>query len=90
MFLCDAAKEEIFGRKPPALSRWNELTQHRKKFTWPDRPVLFDFLEQYFKAAGYTSPLMYMHNSPGLLRVKKTSKKKVNRIKIKFNYISDG
>lgn len=27
-------------------------------------------LKRYFMDARYTSPLMYLHNSPGLLRVK--------------------
>ncbi len=34
----------------------------------------FESLERYFIDAGYSSPLMYMHNSPGLLRVKKQAK----------------
>jgi hypothetical protein len=32
--------------------------------------VLFDDLEAFFIDCGCTSPLMYLHNSPGLLRVK--------------------
>ena len=51
------------------------LAQERKRFTWPDRPVLFDDLEQYFMDAGCTSPHMYLHNSPGLLRVKQMARK---------------
>ncbi|MGD2030721.1 MAG: hypothetical protein PVG86_12380, partial [Desulfobacterales bacterium] len=54
---------------------WNELKQRKKIYTWPDRPVLFDDLERYFMNAGYSSPLMYLHNSPGLLRIKKQAKK---------------
>jgi len=46
------------------------LEAKRKRFTWPDQPVLFDDLESYFMKSGYRSPLMYLHNSPGLLRVK--------------------
>ncbi len=31
----------------------------------------FDMIEAYFIAAGCFSSLMYLHNSPGLLRVKR-------------------
>lgn len=72
MFLCDHAENEVFIKKPEAKKLWQELKQREKQYRWPDRPVLFDDLEQYFIKAGYSSPLMYLHNSPGLLRVKKT------------------
>ena len=71
MFLCDQAQDLVFGEKPWAEDAWNELIHRKKLYTWPDRPVLFDDLERYFMDAGYTSPLMYLHNSPGLLRIKK-------------------
>lgn len=74
MFLCKTAAEEVFGQKPEAAEAWNAFKKRRKRFTWPDRPVLFDDLERYFMDAGYSSPLMYLHNSPGLLRVKKQAK----------------
>ena len=74
MFLCKTAAQEVFGQKPQAAEVWNRFKKRRKRFTWPDRPVLFDDLERYFMDAGYSSPLMYLHNSPGLLRVKKQSK----------------
>ena len=74
MFLCDQAKEDVFGEKPHVLQVWKELKQREKLYTWPDRPVLFDRLETYFLDAGYSSPLMYLHNSPGLLRVKKNAR----------------
>lgn len=70
MFLCEQAKKEVFGEKAWAEDAWNELKQRKKLYTWPDRPVLFDDLERYFMDAGYSSSLMYLHNSPGLLRVK--------------------
>ena len=70
MFLCEQAKKEVFREKTWAEDAWNELKQRKKLYTWPDRPVLFDDLERYFMDAGYSSPLMYLHNSPGLLRVK--------------------
>ena len=48
-----------------------EFKQREKAFRWPDQPVLFDDIEAVFLNAGLSSPLMYLHNSPGLLRVKK-------------------
>jgi len=74
MFLCEQAKKEVFQEKPMAGQLWDELKQRKNRYTWPDRPVLFEALERYFIDAGYSSPLMYMHNSPGLLRVKKQAK----------------
>jgi hypothetical protein len=70
MFLCDQAKESVFNEKPSANKLWIELKQREKNYRWPDRPVLFDDLEKYFIATGHSSPLMYLNNSPGLLRVK--------------------
>ena len=70
MFLCEQAKKEVFRKKAWVEDAWEELKQRKKLYTWPDRPVLFDDLELYFMDAGYSSPLMYLHNSPGLLRVK--------------------
>jgi hypothetical protein len=74
MFLCDRAKDEVFGENPECKKGWEKLEKHRKRFTWPDKPVLFDDLEQYFIKGGLSSPLMYFHNSPGLLRVKHKAK----------------
>lgn len=71
MFLCDAAKEKVFSDHPWAESAWNGLKNREKQFTWPDKKVLFDDLETLFINAGQESSLMYLHNSPGLLRVKK-------------------
>jgi len=73
MFLCDRAMDMVFGSRSELKDRWEELEQERKCFTWPDRPVLFDDLERYFMDRGCTSPLMYLHNSPGLLRVKQAA-----------------
>ena len=70
MFLCDASMAHVFEKKPHLKQQWEALKIEKKRFTWPDQPVLFDLLESYFIAAGCTSALMYMHNSPGLLRVK--------------------
>jgi hypothetical protein len=71
MFLCDAAENAVFKENLDAQKRWDALAVQKKSYTWPDRPVLFDTLEQIFIEAGYTSPLMFLHNSPGLLRVKR-------------------
>lgn len=71
MFLCDPARKEVFDQYPEAVTAWEALKQQEKTFRWPDQPVLFDALEQYFLDAGADSPLMYLHNSPGLLRVKR-------------------
>ena len=71
MFLCDAAENAVLKENPVARKRWDALVRQKKAYTWPDRPVLFDTLEQICIDAGYTSPLMFLHNSPGLLRVKR-------------------
>ena len=71
MFLCDAAENAVLKENPIARKRWDALLRQKKNFTWPDRPVLFDTLEQICIDAGYNSPLMFLHNSPGLLRVKR-------------------
>ncbi|MCP4349719.1 MAG: hypothetical protein GY795_29920 [Desulfobacterales bacterium] len=70
MFLCDQAKKEVFDKKPELGQIWENLNLKKKHYTWPDKPVLFDALENFFINRGLSSPLMYMHNSPGLLRVK--------------------
>jgi hypothetical protein len=75
MFLCDPAKQQVFGENTQLKKEWELLEQRRKQFTWPDQPVLFDELEEHFLEAGHTSPLMYLHNSPGLLLIKNRGKK---------------
>ena len=70
MYLCDKSKDQVFGKNPELKNQWEKLEAKRKLFTWPDQPVLFDDLESYFMKTGCRSPLMYLHNSPGLLRVK--------------------
>lgn len=74
MFLCDQAEMSVFGRFPEAREKWHAFKEQEKSFKWPDRPVLFDTLEKYFLDIGLESPLMYLHNSPGLIRVKKQAK----------------
>ena len=73
MFLCDASVAQVFDQTGEAQRQWETFQQDKKHFTWPDRPVLFDQLENFFINAGYRSPLMYLHNSPGLLRVKQNA-----------------
>jgi hypothetical protein len=70
MFLCNSAMKEVFEKYPEAALKWQQLKQNERLFKWPDRPVLFDYLEEVFLTAGYRSSLMYFHNSPGLLRIK--------------------
>lgn len=73
MFLCSHAEEAVLSQSPSLQQVWQDLRAREKSFRWPDRPVLFDDIERVFIAAGCDSPLMYLHNSPGLLRVKKRS-----------------
>jgi hypothetical protein len=76
MFLCEHARKTVFDKDPLALKEWERLKRREKRYTWPDRPILFDDLETCFIRAGYSSSLMYFHNSPGLLRVKSSASKK--------------
>lgn len=73
MFLCETAIKEVFEKYPGAKTQWNEFKKQEKFYKWPDRPVLFDRLEKFFINKGHHSPLMYFHNSPGLLHIKKRS-----------------
>ena len=70
MFLCNRATTAVFENRPARKGRWEELCRRRQHFTWPNRPVLFDDLEAFFLDLGCSSSLMYLHHSPGLLRVK--------------------
>lgn len=74
MFLCERAQLEVFAQFPQAQEKWETLTRRRRDFTWPDKPVLFDAIESLFMAAGCQSPLMYLHTSPGLLRIKQKAR----------------
>ena len=80
-FLCAAAENAALKENPVARKRWEALVEQKKAFTWPDRPVLFDTLEQIFIDAGYTSPLMFLHNSPGLLRIKRQGRQNKSKQK---------
>ncbi|MBA3028182.1 MAG: hypothetical protein FP816_05100 [Desulfobacteraceae bacterium] len=75
MFLCDEAKNRVFSDHPELLEKWAYFQNRKKDFNWPDKPVLFDRLEEIFIQAGCSSPLMYFHKSPGLLRVKQKAVK---------------
>jgi hypothetical protein len=70
MFLCEDDKKSVLDGNDEFRVYWEELRQQEKEYTWPNRPVLFDELEVLFIEAGFESPLMYFHRSPGLLRVK--------------------
>lgn len=71
MFLCDEAEKSVFSENDALRESWQSLKQREKSFRWPDQPVLFDEIEEVFLNAGVSSSLMYLHNSPGLLNVKK-------------------
>jgi hypothetical protein len=71
LFLCDRAEREVLAPDPALQRQWQSLRDEAQRFRWPDRPVLFDEIEQRFMAAGCRSPLMYLNNSPGLLAVKR-------------------
>lgn len=71
MFLCDQVQDKVFEDKPEARKEWDDFKCLAKGYRWPDKVVLFDHIEQTCMAAGYNSPLMYLNNSPGLLRVKR-------------------
>ena len=70
MFLCKHAKDAVLDNNRALGDRWEKLRRRERRYTWPSRPVLFDRLEEMFIEAGFQSPLMYFHRSPGLLRVK--------------------
>ena len=70
MFLCEHAKHLVLDSNEALKSQWETLRQRERLYTWPTRPVLFDELEDYFIEAGFDSPLMYLHHSPGLLHLK--------------------
>ncbi len=78
MFLCKYARNRVFNNSPAVLNEWRKLRHREKRYTWPNRPVLFDEFERYFMEKGCNSNLMYCHNSPGLLRVKAGGK--ANRV----------
>jgi len=70
MFLCDHAKNLVLANNERLASQWQGFRRRERMYTWPTRQVLFDELEVFFLHAGFESPLMYLHKSPGLLRLK--------------------
>jgi hypothetical protein len=70
MFLCRYAKESVLEGDDAISNTWAKLLRREKMYTWPSRPVIFDKLEELFIREGFDSPIMYFHNSPGLLRLK--------------------
>jgi hypothetical protein len=70
MFLCDAAKNSVLGQNEKLAAQWAGFCRRERMYTWPSRPILFDELEAFFLHGGFDSPLMYLHKSPGLLRLK--------------------
>ena len=70
MFLCKHAKDSVLGSDQGLNTHWEKLLRREKRYTWPNRPILFDELEELFIRAGFDSSLMYFHSSPGLLRIK--------------------
>lgn len=71
MFVCDDALDSAFEGNSETENQWEGFKCQAKGFRWPDRPVLFDQLEKRCIAAAVDSSLMYLHSSPGLLRVKR-------------------
>jgi hypothetical protein len=70
MFVCDQVHRDVIDRSAELKAAWEMHRKSAKSFRWPDRPVLFDRLEAIFIDQGCQSPLMYINNSPGLLRIK--------------------
>jgi hypothetical protein len=70
MFLCEDARQAVFARCPEAEALWAELREWEKDYTYPTRPVLFDYVERVFRGLAVHSPHMYFHTSLGLLRLK--------------------
>ena len=70
MFLCETAKKTVLADNEILAAQWSGFCRRQRMYTWPTRPVLFDDLETFFLNGGFDSPLMYLHKSPGLLRLK--------------------
>jgi hypothetical protein len=69
-FLCDTAERQVFQNDMETLKQWEAFNAEKKAYTWPDRPVMFELIENEFIMQGYQSPLMYFHNSPGLIHIR--------------------
>jgi hypothetical protein len=73
LFFCEEAKDRVFADFPEAEEDLLSFRERERRFTWPDRPVLFDTLERFFRERGAEAPTMHFHRSPGLLRVKRNA-----------------
>jgi hypothetical protein len=73
MFLCDPVREEVIKLGNGVEDKWGALLRRAQDFRWPNKPVLFDYLETYFMALGGRSSLMHINSSPGLMRIKRLS-----------------
>lgn len=71
MFLCDGAEACILGDCAQTEKKWRAFENERLRYTWPDRPVVFDALEHRFIERGLFSELMHLNSSPGLLALKR-------------------
>lgn len=75
MFVCDQLQADVINQDPILATAWEQFRQQAKGFRWPDRPVLFDRLEEMFMDLGCQSPLMYINSSPGLMQIKKKARR---------------
>ena len=71
MFVCDQALSDTILKDNELGVAWERYKTQAKVFRWPDKPVLFDQLEELFIDMGCQSPLMYINSSPGLRHIKK-------------------
>jgi hypothetical protein len=74
MFVCDQLQVDVIRQDSKLLKTWEKYRQRAKGFRWPDKPVLFDRLEEMFMALGCQSPLMYINSSPGLMKIKRKAR----------------
>lgn len=74
MFVCDQLQADVINQDSNLSKTWEKYRKQAKGFRWPDKPVLFDRLEEMFMALGCQSPLMYINSSPGLIRIKKKAR----------------
>ena len=73
MFFCHEAKVSVFKSYPEAESLWGMFLEQERDFTWPTKLVVFDQIEKFFLRYGVSSPHLYFHRSPGLLKLKAES-----------------
>ena len=73
MFFCHEAKVSVFKSHPEAESLWGMFLEQERDFTWPTKVVVFDEIEKFFLRYGVSSPHLYFHRSPGLLKLKSES-----------------